>query len=67
MMVRKILNEKKMAQKDKIVWRSHEPHRIEAFSDAVFAFAVSLLVISLEVPKSSTELLQSMKGFFPFV
>ena len=41
--------------------------RIEAFSDAVFAFAVSLLVISLEVPKNSKELLESLKGLVPFI
>jgi len=52
--------------KDKIKWRSHEPHRIEAFSDGVFAFAVSLLIISLEVPHSAKELFEMMKGFFPF-
>ena len=29
--------------------RGHEVKRIEAFSDAVFAFAVTLLIVSLEV------------------
>src|ERR1700733_6070457 len=65
-MVRKYLIDTKTSEKDKIKWRSHEPARIEAFSDAVFAFAVSLIIISLDVPKSSKELLLSMRGFLPF-
>lgn len=46
--------------------RGHEVQRIETFSDAVFAFAVTLLIVSLEVPKSFDELLVSMRGFFAF-
>jgi len=48
-------------------WRSHEITRIEGFSDAVFGFAVTLLVVSLEVPHTSTELLETMRGFGAFV
>jgi uncharacterized membrane protein len=40
--------------------------RIEAFTDAVFAFAVTLLIVSLEVPKSFDELMITMRGFFAF-
>lgn len=46
--------------------RGHEVQRIETFSDAVFAFAVTLLIVSLEVPKSFDDLLTSMRGFFAF-
>ena len=63
-MIRKFfINQNK---KDKIKWRSHEVARIEALSDGVFAFAISLLVISLEVPKTSTALLESLWGLIPF-
>jgi uncharacterized membrane protein len=46
--------------------RGHEIQRIETFSDAVFAFAVTLLIVSLEVPKSFDELLMLMRGFLAF-
>jgi uncharacterized membrane protein len=46
--------------------RGHEIQRIETFSDAVFAFAVTLLIVSLEVPKSFDELLVLMRGFLAF-
>src|SRR5260221_5986044 len=48
-------------------WRSHEVTRVEGFSDAVFGFAVTLLIVSLEVPHTSTELLATMRGFGAFV
>ncbi len=46
--------------------RAHEVSRLEAFSDVIFGFAVSLLVVSLEVPKSYRELMEMMRGFLPF-
>ncbi|HKR59442.1 MAG TPA: TMEM175 family protein, partial [Pyrinomonadaceae bacterium] len=47
-------------------WRSHEISRIEGLSDAVFGFAITLLVVSLEVPKTFNELLEAMHGFGAF-
>jgi uncharacterized membrane protein len=47
-------------------WRGGEIARIEGLSDAVFAFAVTLLVVSLEVPKTFNELTVIMRGFISF-
>ena len=41
--------------------------RIEGLSDTVFGFAITLLVVSLEVPKTSADLLETMLGTIPFV
>lgn len=40
--------------------------RLEGFSDAVIAFALVLLVLSLGVPKGYEELVRNLRGFPPF-
>jgi uncharacterized membrane protein len=47
-------------------WRAGEISRLEAFSDAVFGFALTLLVVSLEVPETFRELRAGMSGFLAF-
>src|SRR6476660_3922918 len=65
-MIREKLIDKRVGDSTKFRWRSHEISRIEGLSDAVFAFAVTLLVVSLEVPKTFNELAATMRGFGSF-
>ncbi|HUD73217.1 MAG TPA: TMEM175 family protein [Dongiaceae bacterium] len=65
-MIRAPLVAKGFGSDDGFRWRGVEMHRIEGFSDAVLAFAVTLLVVSLEVPRTFGELLETMQGFVAF-
>ncbi|MGD0732368.1 MAG: TMEM175 family protein [Terracidiphilus sp.] len=57
---------KRLAGETDFRWRGEEITRLEGFSDAVFAFAVTLLVVSLEVPKTFGDLMEAMRGFAAF-
>lgn len=65
-MIRETLIDRGSGENKKFRWRSHEVSRIEGLSDAVFGFAVTLLVVSLEVPKTFAELMAAMRGFGAF-
>jgi uncharacterized membrane protein len=48
-------------------WRGTEVSRVEGFTDAVFAFAVTLLVVALEVPHTFEGLMDVVRGLPAFV
>ncbi|HEV7243020.1 MAG TPA: TMEM175 family protein [Thermoanaerobaculia bacterium] len=55
-----------MTDKQPFRLRGREVTRVEAFSDVVFGFALTLIVVSLEVPATFDELMKTMKGFPAF-
>ena len=65
-MLRTKLLEKRIGSEAGFDWRGQEITRFEGLSDAVFGFAVTLLIVSLEVPRTFSELLATMRGFFAF-
>lgn len=65
-MVRERLARRRVGNGEGFRWRGESVSRVEGFADAVFAFAVTLLVASLGVPSTFDELLEIMRGFFAF-
>ena len=66
-MIREAMMDRNDGGDDPIKWRGGEVSRVEALTDGMFAFAMTLLVVSLEVPKSYAQLMEGMKGFFSFL
>jgi hypothetical protein len=66
-MIREQMISNNIGRSGEFRWRGHEISRIEGLSDAVFAFAITLLVVSLEVPKTFDELAETMHGFGAFL
>src|SRR5215831_14403615 len=65
-MIRELAGHQLVPPEKNFRWRGGEITRLESFTDAVFAFAVTLLVVSLEVPHTFAELVAAMKGFVAF-
>lgn len=47
-------------------WRGGQVTRIEALTDAVFGFAITLLFVSFDVPTSFDAMLRQLQGFLAF-
>lgn len=65
-MIRSLFGRTKPNNDNNFRWRSAEPSRIEDLSDAVIGFAITLLIVSLEVPRTFDELLITIRGFGAF-
>lgn len=57
----------RLRQEKDFHWRGREVSRLEGFSDAVFAFGVTLLIVALEVPHTYAGFLEMLTGFPAFV
>jgi len=66
MLREKLIDRHSATARHEFRWRSREISRLEGLSDAVFGFAVTLLIVALEVPRTSGELLETMRGFASF-
>src|ERR671912_2972470 len=65
-MLRRRLAQRRIGGEEGFSWRGGDVQRVEGLADAVFGFALTLLVVSLEVPNTFDELVATMRGFFAF-
>jgi uncharacterized membrane protein len=65
-MIRKYLSKKELFGEKSFNWRGGEVSRLESLVDAVFAIAVTLLIVSRDVPKTFDEFLTVMWSFVGF-
>lgn len=66
-MLRELLKTQKQTSADGFRFRGLESTRLTNLTDAIFGFAITLLVISSEVPQTYVELQASMYSFMGFV
>lgn len=62
-MIRNSLMDRGEGLSDGMICRGESVSRVEALSDAVLGFAITLLIVSLEVPRTFGELMNVVKGF----
>jgi uncharacterized membrane protein len=65
-MIRQALTQKGRFANNGFRFRGKEVSRVESFSDCVLGFALTLLVVSLEVPKTFDEMLKAIGGYAAF-
>jgi len=65
-MIREHLFGKRASADPMFRWRGGDVSRVEGLSDAVFAFALTLLVVSLEVPRTFDDLMATIRSFPAF-
>ncbi|MET1258407.1 TMEM175 family protein [Flagellimonas sp. DF-77] len=66
-MKKRLIDTTKKVSPEGFRYRGLQTTRLENLSDAVFGFAITLLVISSQVPKNYLELQVSMYGFLGFI
>lgn len=65
-MIRELVRKNHGGLNPEFRYRGEEQTRIETFSDAVFALAVTLMVLSSTIPKTYKELISSLADIIPF-